>query len=145
MKLKSALLLTGLLFSIMVLKAQVKFLKTADEVKSLSQKTSTYFKDNKMKEFFKEIRQYWPLPENEIDGLEEKTIQGMNILQSRYGKTESSVKISEEVIKDFAIRETYIVKFENSAARLIYTYYKNNNGWILNGFKWDDNFASEFK
>jgi DNA-directed RNA polymerase specialized sigma54-like protein len=145
MKLKSALLLTGLLFSIMVSKAQVKFLKTADEVKSLSQRSSTYFKDNKMKEFFKEIRQYWPLPENEIDGLEEKTIQGMNILQSRYGKTESSVKISEEVIKDFAIRETYIVKFENSAARLIYTYYKNNNGWILNGFKWDDNFTSEFK
>jgi hypothetical protein len=28
---------------------------------------------------------------------------------------------------------------------VIYTYYKNNSGWILNEFKWDDSFAEEFK
>jgi hypothetical protein len=49
------------------------------------------------------------------------------------------------VIADFSIRETYIIRFENTAIRVIYTYYKNNSGWILNEFKWDDSFAEEFK
>jgi hypothetical protein len=85
------------------------------------------------------------LPENEIGSLEEKTIQYMNILQGRFGKVEGVVKLKEETIGDFAIKETYILRFENSAIRLMYTYYKNKNGWILNTFKWDDSFFEEFK
>lgn len=128
------------------LNAQEKFFKSADEARAFSQKTANYFKDNsKVPEFFKEIKKYWPLPQNEIDGLEEKTVQYMNLLQARFGKTESVVKVNEEVIKDFAVKETYILKFENSAIRLIFTYYKNNNGWIINAFKWDDSFSEEFR
>ena len=69
----------------------------------------------------------------------------MNLLQARFGKTENVVKVNEEVIKDFAVKETYILKFENSAIRLIFTYYKNNSGWIINAFKWDDSFSEEFR
>ena len=68
----------------------------------------------------------------------------MKILRDRFGKMESVIKVNEETIKDFALRETYILKFENSAIRLMYTYYKNEKGWILNGFKWDDSFDDEF-
>lgn len=125
--------------------AQDKTLTSPKEAREFSQKCSNLFKDNKISQFFGELRPYWPLPENEINGLEEKTIQYINLLQSRFGKIEGVVKVKEEVINDFAIRETFILKFENSAIRLIYTYYKNNSGWVLNAFKWDDSFSEEFK
>jgi hypothetical protein len=69
----------------------------------------------------------------------------MELLQSRFGAVEGVLKIKEEKINDFAIRETYILRFENQAIRLVYIYYKNKKGWILNTFKWDDEFYQEFK
>jgi hypothetical protein len=125
--------------------AQEQTLATAKEAKELSVRCSNLFKENKLGDFFKVLRPYWPLPENEIGILEEKTIQYMNILQGRFGRVEGVVKIKEETIGDFAIKETYILRFENSAIRLMYTYYKNKKGWVLNTFKWDDSFFEEFK
>lgn len=134
-----------LLLTITSVIAQEKTLTNVKEAKELSVRCSNLFKDNKIGDFFKVLRPYWPLPENEIGSLEEKTIQYMNILQGRFGKVEGVVKLKEETIGDFAIKETYILRFENSAIRLMYTYYKNKNGWILNTFKWDDSFFEEFK
>jgi len=127
------------------LQAQVIELKSIDEVRNLSKNASNLFLEKKLPLFFKEIKKYWPLPTNEIDGLEEKTIQYMNLLESRFGEMQSTVKVSEEKISDFALRETYLIRFEYSAIRLIYTYYKNDKGWIIHAFKWDDSFAEEFK
>ena len=137
-------ILVFLAFAFSTATAQDKFLKSAEEARALSQKASNYFLDKEMTRFFKEIAQYWPLPAEEINSLEEKTDGYMKILRGRFGKMESVIKVNEETIKDFALRETYILKFENSAIRLMYTYYKNEKGWILNGFKWDDSFDDEF-
>ena len=144
MKTKIAFVLL-LLLTITSTIAQEKTLATIKETKELSARCSNLFKENKLGDFFKVLRPYWPLPENEIGSLEEKTIQYMNMLQSRFGKVEGVIKLKEETIGDFAIKETYILRFENSAIRLMYTYYKNKKGWILNTFKWDDSFYEEFK
>ena len=92
-----------------------------------------------------ELKQYWPIPSNEVDALEDKSIKYLNMVEERFGKAEETIKVKEETIKDVAMRETYLVKYENTAIRLIFTYYQNNKGWILNAFKWDDNFSLEFK
>jgi hypothetical protein len=127
------------------LQAQVLELKTIDDARALSKKGTDLFLEKKLSEFFKEVKKYWPLPANEVDGLEEKTIQYMNLLESRFGAMSTAVKVNEEKISDFALKETYLIKFEYSAIRLIYTYYKNDKGWIIHAFKWDDSFAEEFK
>lgn len=127
------------------LQAQVIELKSIDEARALSKKGTDLFLEKKLPEFFKEVKKYWPLPANEVDGLEEKTIQYMNLLESRFGAMSTAVKVKEEKISDFALKETYLIKFEYSAIRLIYTYYKNDKGWIIHAFKWDDSFAEEFK
>jgi hypothetical protein len=124
---------------------QVKYLKDPSETEKLSAKATDLFIQNKMNDCFKELQKYWPLPENEIEALQEKTTRYMNIIEDRFGKAIDFKKVKNEVIADFSIRETYIIRFENTAIRVIYTYYKNNNGWILNEFKWDDSFAEEFK
>lgn len=125
--------------------AQNKYLKDIENAKLISKDVAQLFKENKINEAFIKIKTYWPLPENEIDNLESKTIQSMNLVAERFGNSEEIVKVSEQNIKETAFREIYLVKYENTALRLIFTYYKNNNGWIINAFKWDDSFTDEFK
>lgn len=125
--------------------AQSKYLKDVENAKLISKEVAQLFKENKINEAFIKIKTYWPLPENEIDNLESKTIQSLNLVAERFGKSEQILKVSEQNIKETAFRETYLVKYETTALRLIFTYYKNNNGWVINGFKWDDSFTEEFK
>lgn len=125
--------------------AQDKVIKDIEEAKAVSKQVTQYFKENKITEAFDILRSHWPLPENEIYSLENQTIQSLNLVSERFGKQESIVKVSEQNIQDTAFRETYLLKFENTALRIIFTYYKNNKGWIINAFKWDDNYDEEFK
>lgn len=127
------------------LKAQDKFLNNPNEAKALSQKVSELFKENKISTALNELKPYWPIPINEIDGVEEKTIRYLNMLEQRFGKAEGTIKVNEETIKDIALKETHLVQYQNTAIRLIFTYYKNKKGWIVNAFKWDDSFTEEFR
>ena len=124
---------------------QVKVMKDQSQLENLSNKATSFFMENKMSDCFGELKTYWPIPENEVEELKDKTARYMNLIEERFGKAIDYKKIKNETIADFAIRETYMIRFENTAIRLIYTYYKNKNGWILNEFKWDDTFSLEFK
>lgn len=133
-----------LLFSV-GFSAQTKYLNGTTATQKISKKVAILFKDNKITEAFKELTPYWPMPKNELESLESKTIKYINIIEERFGKSIGVLKLKNETILDIAIRETYIVRYSKSAIRLIFTYYKNNNGWIINAFKWDDSFEEEFK
>jgi hypothetical protein len=136
-----------ILFALIIVeaKAQEKLLNNLTEARDISQKVTQLFKENKISAAVKVLKPYWPLPSNELENFEEKTTKYLNMIEERFGKSEGIVKVNEEGIKDFALRETYLVKYQNTAIRLIFTYYKNNNGWIINGFKWDDSFTEEFR
>ena len=125
--------------------AQNQYFKNTKETQQLSKKTVKLFYENKISEAFEQLMPYWPLPKNEIDAMKEKTIKYLNILAERFGKPIGTIKVKNEKISEIALRETYFIQYENTAIRLIFTYYKNNNGWIVNAFKWDDSFTEEFK
>lgn len=125
--------------------AQVHFLKDLESAKSLSLKVTQLFLEGDISSAANLLRPYWPVPENELSNFETKTIQGINILSERFGKLEGIEKISERAIKQTVVEEVYLVKFEKSAIRLVYVFYKSNKGWILNSFKWDDNLENIFK
>lgn len=136
---------TFLILFLNISNAQDKVLKNIEEAKTVSKKITEHFKENEITEAFDILKLYWPLPQNEIYTLENQTVQSLNLVSQRFGKQESIVKVSEQNIQDTAFRETYLLKFENTALRLIFTYYKNSKGWIINAFKWDDNYDEEFK
>lgn len=125
--------------------AQEKFLKDINETQELSIKIASLFNKNEIPKIFEELSMYWPLPKNELESLEKKTIENLNYLGDRFGKSAGILKVRNETISDIAIRETYLVRYTNSAIRIMFTYYKNKNGWIVNAFKWDDAFDDEFK
>lgn len=133
-------LLTGLgLFG------QNKYLNDVDETQLFSEKVVNLFAQNKIKQTFNVLSEYWPLPKSEIKNLEKTTIEYLNFIDNRFGKSIGTLKVKNETISDFAIQETYLVRYDITAIRLIFTFYRGNNGWILNGFKWDDAFTEEFR
>lgn len=125
--------------------AQHETLDNQDQTQELSKKVASLFNENKIPEAFQTLEQYWPLPKNELDALQEKTIKYMNILENRFGKQIGYIKVKDENISDIALRETYIIQFSYSAIRIIFTYYKSEQGWFINAFKWDDSFEEEFQ
>jgi hypothetical protein len=125
--------------------AQDKYFKDVAETQELSKKVVKLFNENKISESFEELTPYWPMPKNELDAIEEKTIKYLNIIEQRFGKSIGVLKVKNEKISEIALRETYLIRYEKTAIRLIFTYYKNNKGWIVNAFKWDDSFAEEFE
>lgn len=125
--------------------SQEKYFKNISETQNFSKQIVSLFKENKISQSFEELTPYWPMPENEIESIEGQTIKYLNLIEQRFGKSIGEFKVKNETISDFAVRETYIIRYSNSAIRLIFTYYKNEQGFILNAFKWDDSFTEEFK
>lgn len=133
------------LFAITNLFAQDKYLNNVQETQELSRNIAMLFKENQVATAFGTLTPYWPMPQNEIEAIEEKTIKYLNLLKARFGEPIGADKIKNETISTIALRETYLVRYSKSAIRLKFTYYKNDDGWIVNAFKWDDAFAEEFE
>ena len=142
---KNLFLLTLLTLLSSGLFGQEKILKDISETEDLSKLVVSHFLEGEVSQAFEELSKYWPMPANELVSIEEKTIKYLNLLSPRFGEKVDTLKVKNETISDIAIRETYLLRYEKSAIRLIITYYRNDRGWIVNSFKWDDSFAEEFK
>lgn len=141
---KNLTLFIVLLFGVIRLSAQEQYLNDVTETQELSKTIASLFQENQVSKAFGTLTPYWPMPLNEIEAIEEKTIKHLNLLEQRFGQSIGYVKIKNETISDIAVRETYLVRYTKSAIRLKFTFYKNDNGWIVNAFKWDDSFSEEF-
>ncbi|MEJ8820153.1 hypothetical protein [Lacibacter sp. H407] len=142
---KKLFTIAGLMLLTFYANAQSDYLIGVSETKSFSEKITKLFFEQKISEATKELKKFWPISENEVASFEEKTIKYLNLISDRFGNPIDFVKIKNEVILDFAIRETFLIRYDNTAIRVLFTYYKNKKGWIVNAFKWDDSFTEEFK
>jgi hypothetical protein len=133
-----------LYFSINVF-GQSRTLKNEIEAKALSRRVADLFIHDSLPEAFEQMYPYWPIPKKELDNLLEKTITTLKNIRERYGDPIGNLKLKEEKISDIALRETYILRYTYHALRMILVYYRNNSGWIINAFTWDDSFHEEFK
>lgn len=124
---------------------QIAVLKDENQAKALSKRIADLFTRDSLAEMFKQMETYWPIPKDEIESLERKTISTMNTIGERYGTPIGNLKIRENRINDFALKETYLIRYTYHALRIIVIYYRNNSGWIINSFTWDDSFQEELK
>ena len=143
-KLRLALLL---LLSIFVLNgfSQTSVLKSTDEIKKLSADVAKNIQENKVVEAFNKLRPYYNISEQELRIIQSQATTSLNELAKKHGKAESFVKVSEQGITDSGFRETYLIKFENTALSIRLTYYKNSKGWIVYNFEQNIDFEDEFR
>lgn len=124
-------------------KAQ-SYLSSKDDLSKHSDRVMKFLKDSEFQKAFTELQNHWPLPANELTQLESQTIKQFNMVEDRFGNIIGTDFIKDMNVKDFVTRKIYVIKFEKHMIRVLFTYYKNDHGWILNGFKWDDQFEELF-
>ncbi|WP_299888286.1 hypothetical protein [uncultured Lacinutrix sp.] len=123
---------------------QEKYFNSEKEIQDFSENVMLLFNQNKVSEAFLLLNDYWPIPKTEVELIEEKTIKGLNTVESIYGKAKGIKKINYSNLENITIRETYFSLYRVSALRFIFIYYKTEKGWIVNQFKWDEDFEDEF-
>ena len=119
-------------------------LSSKDELAKHSENVMVFLEGGEFQKAFAELERYWPFPENEMLQLETQTIKQFNVVSERFGTIVGTDFIRDNAIKDYALRKTYVIRFEKHMIRVLFTYYKTENGWILNGFKWDDQIEELF-
>jgi len=125
--------------------AQDRYLNDVAETQELSKKVAALFAENNIVESLNLIRPYQFIPLDKIEYIEGQSGKLSALIKDNFGDAIGALKVKNETISDIALRETYLVRYVNSAIRLVFTYYKNDKGWIVNDFKWDDSFTNEFK
>ncbi|WP_047546806.1 hypothetical protein [Psychroserpens sp. Hel_I_66] len=65
-------------------------------------------------------------------------------MESRFGKSIGITKVKHLKLGDVAYKDVYFVRYKVIALRFIFIYYKNENGLLMNSFKFDENFEEEF-
>jgi hypothetical protein len=145
-QMKHLLLTLALCCGLLAAHAQpkVKVLPSEADAQALSKEVAGHFEAGKVGKAFGALAPHWPIAQEEVAEIEDKTIRYLPLLEERFGGVIGMEKVSESRIGDFALRETYVVRYRYSAIRLLFTYYRNKDGWILNSFKWDDSFSLLF-
>lgn len=98
------------------------------------------FSDNFMKQIIKEefdpafnlVKNYWPMPEVEIDGIVNTIKQQWPVVNQRFGKPTGFEFIRDERIGKSFIRYYYLHKFTNHAIYWRMDFYKPTEEWKIN-------------
>ncbi len=85
------------------------------------------------------------VPSSTIDTFSLQTQQQFNILLSSYGKTIGYEYIKEYKIKDFICRRYYVVKFEKYYIKFNFDLYKNETGWTITRFDYNEELLEIFE
>ena len=132
---RNSILLVCLLFAVPAFGQSLKTIKATQEKCAEGAK---YFAQNKIKESFSVLKEYWPMPEEEINDLIYKTETQLAMVSSRFGKILSSDYIKSETAGDSFTRHTFTIKFEKHAVRYLCVFYKPKDIWLVNSITWDD-------
>ena len=141
---KNVILFSFLVLAFNLLNAQSS-LKSKNDITNHSDKVIKHMEAFDFQNAFSELQKYWPLPENEIVQFETQTIKQFNMISQRFGESIGSGFVKDLTLKDYAIKKIYVLRFEKAMVRVVFTYYQSKEGWILNGFKWDDEVGELFE
>ncbi len=120
-------------------------LKDKVAVKNHSDKVMMFFGKSDFDSAFQELRKFYPVSELDYQTLKTKSTENLRSATVGFGKITGDVFISEEILKDFAVRRNYLIKLEKILLRFNIVYYNGIDGWIVNSFNWDDNFEVYFE
>lgn len=108
------------------------------EVRAVADDIVSHFANGEVSDAFSLMRQHSPLPEQDIQAAEDTTVQQLKMLSPRFGRIVGHEFIRSETAGESLIRLIYIVKHEKHILRWRFIFYRPNDKWLLNNFKWDD-------
>lgn len=115
-----------------------KGLDTPEQTKELCSLAAAQFGAGKIPESFNTLRDYWPLPEAELNNLSYQTTSQLEMVKGRFGNFLGSDFVRTKTAGLSFIQHTYVIKFQKHAARYMCVFYKPEKQWVINSIIWDD-------
>jgi hypothetical protein len=112
--------------------------KTEQEVRSFTDKLMNHFIKADFQGGLNSAKQYWPLPEVEIDGMANKIKQQWPIVDQRFGKAIAKEFVKEKRIGKSFLRYYYLHKFEKHSIYWQLDFYKPREEWQINQITFRD-------
>ena len=109
-----------------------------DAAMAYAKKVTEDFSKEDFDAVFDAVSSQWLFNPAEIDALKGQTIKQLPIIQGRYGKPVGIEFMKTEKGGKSLLRINYLIKHERLALRVIFTFYKPNDKWLLIGFSWND-------
>jgi len=129
------------LFFPLLLAANVVFgeiLPNEQAAKDLSDKIMTKVNAGDLAAAFDLMKPYAAVSATEIDSAALQSKAAMDQFGSRYGSSIGIEFIDSKKSGDSLLRIRYLQKCVKGPLTWVFYFYKNNDGWLLDTFKWDD-------
>ena len=113
-------------------------------MKDYCEEVVAYVSNGKLEQAFELLKSQWLFPISEVESIQEKTTSQLSMVLDRFGSPFAISFVREEKVGEFAVRYTYVVKYEKHLIRWLFTFYRPGDLWLLNSFKWDDSIDGLF-
>ena len=120
-------------------------MQDTSETAKLSERVVKEFFKKKFGEGLDELKKYWPANKAEVEDMKDMTTKTMEKAMDVYGEFIAYQLLSVKNTGDFLREEIYVIRMEYHILRFNFIYYKNNKGWIVNNFTWDDKITELIK
>ena len=91
------------------------------------------------------IRPYFPVPQQDFLQNKKNSVRQLQEARKQYGELLGYQFVKMESAQDILRRYIYILKYEKHIVRWVLFFYKPEDKWLLDGYRWDDNVNALFK
>lgn len=119
-------------------------LKSPAEAKQLTDRIMAKVGEGDLENGLMLAKPYLIIPPAEFDVLIGQIKMQLPAMAQRFGKSIGYEYIREERVGENLLRIIQIHRFEKHAMRWNFYFYRNNTGWVLNTFKFDDDIRQLF-
>jgi hypothetical protein len=124
--------------------AMAQMPKSDAEIRAVGDKVMAALVKTGVKAAFAEMKPYVVIPPSEFESGVLQSHAQREQYGARYGKTSGYEFIAQKKVGESLVRLTYIEKTDKHALPWEFYFYKAPSGWVLNSFRWNDNFQQLF-
>ncbi|GAB3254151.1 hypothetical protein [Chitinimonas naiadis] len=133
-----------LLLALLSMSAMADMLKGPGEVRELTNQVMAKVGGGDTQAGFRLAKPYLVISPTDFEATLDQIRKQQTLIDQRFGKTIGAEFISEEKLGESLIRIVQLQRLERHALRWSFYFYRNNEGWMLDTFRTDEDIRQFF-
>ena len=113
-------------------------LPSIQDIRAITDKAMEKVSSGNIEDGLNSFKEYTIVPTAEFDALVGQSKNQWPLLVGRFGKSVDYEFIEQREVGNYLASLVYIHRFEKHAMRWMFYLYRGKNGWVINTFRFDD-------